>query len=564
MKQTLVIFLFLFAAVLNAQTNNYAQHNAVRKTYNIVSINNKSYYIVSEQAVGSCCLETAKLIAHNTIGTKMFEIACGQMGLIRAAQIAVMANKTLLLQISSQMHQCDTGGPLTLLCNYDTLGNLLWSKTYAKNMGQALCKNDGSFLILRSDSLLHYNSNGQLISKFLINGGVSQTGACLLASGNIAYTKFTGSSYQVDRIDTAGNLITSQPTQTALVDMVELPSTAIIATSGGRIIKLSATLQPIASSSVSMPQINYRASCFKNDSIYALGLSSTGLIRYTRFDTNFNVFYSSTSNLEGAIPSGICTGNDQNLRFITTASSEQSFTDTHTFSSFSQFKNTGNFNATKDVGVLDAQVLGYLVSYNSPPGQIMISYSVQATVKNYGTDTVRYFKLNLFAKFVSISYCLLGLHQDFAITVPPGGTVAVNTKAFTTSPLPMSVLQSSNVVTGQFCFYTSVPDSSIDYEISNNTACKSFTFSLLHTAIEEGLMGNKISVFPNPVTAQLQIKSEEQISAIKIYNALGAEVFVSTHETKNASVDCSGFAPGVYSISVKIGEAWLRKKIVVE
>jgi hypothetical protein len=319
-----------------------------------------------------------------------------------------------------------------------------------------------------------------------------------------------------------------------------------------------------ANSGTNLPNLSFRTFCYKADTIYAAGITAAGALFYAAFDTNFNLFYTSNSIINSAVPSGICTGNDRNLRLISLASSEQTFNDTHTFSNFSQFAKGNAIIATKDIGVVDAQVLGYLVTHNSPPGQTLISCSVQATVKNYGNDTVKYFKLNSFAKVASISYCLIGLHQAFTTTLPPGGTVVVSSKAFYMPPIPIAAIQNATHVVSQFCLYTSVPDSTIDYEVSNNSACKNFTFSLLQTGIEESLTENRISVFPNPVTAQLQIKSAETIGAVKMYNVNGAEVFSSSNETKTLEIDCRNFVPGVYSICTKIGEAWLRKKIVVE
>lgn len=559
-----VVSLILSFAGLTAQTANYAQHSAVRKTYNIVSINNKSFYLVTDLAISSCCIGDAKLIAQDQSGKKLFEVAIAQMGAINQAEVKVLANKTLLVQVSSPRSFCDSGWPRTWLCNYDTLGNLLWTKIIAKEMGRCVAKNDGSFFIVRSDSLMHYAANGQVILKNAISGGQQQTGACLLANGNLFYSSFSPGTFKIVQIDTNGSTVASQFVAGTISEPVELSNGNIIGLQGQNILKVSASLTPISNSGTNSPNLSFKTFCYKADTIYAAGITATGALFYAAFDTNFNLFYTSNSSINSAIPSGICTGNDRNLRLISLASSEQTFTDTHTFSNFSQFGKGNAIIATKDIGVVDAQVLGYLVTHNSPPGQTLISCSVQATVKNYGNDTVKYFKLNSFAKVASISYCLIGMHQAFTATLPPGGTVVVSSKAFYMPPIPIAAIQNATHVVSQFCLYTSVPDSTIDYEVSNNSACKNFTFSLLQTGIEEAVAENKISIYPNPVSNKLQINSDETIRALKIYNSIGVEVFSSSNETKTLEIDCSGFVPGVYSISCKVGEAWQRKKIVVK
>ena len=104
----------LCSSAISAQTPNYAQHSGQRRTFNIESINNKSYYLVSDFQNGSCCLEKVKLIAHATNGNKLFESVIGQLGAINNAYTTVLANKTLLLQYSSNLYQCDVGGPRTV------------------------------------------------------------------------------------------------------------------------------------------------------------------------------------------------------------------------------------------------------------------------------------------------------------------------------------------------------------------------------------------------------------------------------------------------------------------
>lgn len=562
MKKFLAIISVFFSSATFSQTANYAQHNAIRECYNIVTINNKSYYVVSDVSVGSCCFENVKLVAHSTTGSKLFETAIGQMGLINRAQIAVLANKTLLIQFSSPQYKCDVGGPRTWLCNYDTLGNMLWSFPYPKQMGAALCKIDGSFYIVRSDSLLHYSSSGQIITKFLLNGGQYQYGACLTATGKIVYCKFATGGYVIEKIDTAANVISSQATANVFTDLYELPSTALLGSCGGQVLKLSANLLPIAGSSVNLSPLNVKTTFVRNDTVYSGGISSAGNLFFARFDSNFNVVSTTTSNIESAIATGVCVGNDNKIRLVAYSSSETTFSDTHSFSSFFQFSKNGSLDGSRDIGVIATQLLSYTNS--ASPQTILTTVSLQVTVKNFGNDTVRYFKLNSFSKSSVITTCIIGLQQDYVIAIPPQGSVVINTPAFNLSPMSVPSITSPLSFTGNICIYTSVPDSLHDIEVTNNKFCNTFNFSYQPTGIEHVERTNEVRTFPNPASDELTVVADESIREISVMDNMGRIVIQNFPNKAACQLDCSSLPAGIYVLSVKTGNAQVLKKILIE
>ena len=70
----------------------------------------------------------------------------------------------------------------------------------------------------------------------------------------------------------------------------------------------------------------------------------------------------------------------------------------------------------------------------------------------------------------------------------------------------------------------------------------------------------KISIYPNPATAELniQIPSNVSIEAVVVYNALGQNVF----ESKSTVVDVNSLSTGVYSLKIVTSEGSVLKKFI--
>ncbi len=77
----------------------------------------------------------------------------------------------------------------------------------------------------------------------------------------------------------------------------------------------------------------------------------------------------------------------------------------------------------------------------------------------------------------------------------------------------------------------------------------------------------RFEVYPNPAKEKLTIELAEnwQNTAIKIFDVTGREVLTYLFRTKQASIDVSGFAAGVYTAVLLQNEGVVaRKKIIIE
>ena len=69
-----------------------------------------------------------------------------------------------------------------------------------------------------------------------------------------------------------------------------------------------------------------------------------------------------------------------------------------------------------------------------------------------------------------------------------------------------------------------------------------------------------LSLYPNPVEDTLNIKSQENISKVAIYNLIGQEVRVLTPNTSNLEVDLSNLDSGVYIVKILSNDKEVSKK----
>ncbi|MEN8156207.1 MAG: T9SS type A sorting domain-containing protein [Bacteroidota bacterium] len=77
----------------------------------------------------------------------------------------------------------------------------------------------------------------------------------------------------------------------------------------------------------------------------------------------------------------------------------------------------------------------------------------------------------------------------------------------------------------------------------------------------------QINIFPNPASDQIQIESIHEIYTLKLFNALGAQVFVADNLWVNTcQVDLSEFESGLYVMEIRTieGDISMKKVLIVE
>lgn len=81
-------------------------------------------------------------------------------------------------------------------------------------------------------------------------------------------------------------------------------------------------------------------------------------------------------------------------------------------------------------------------------------------------------------------------------------------------------------------------------------------------AVDDVFAANNFSVYPNPVTDILNIRSANSVDAIAVYDVLGKLVLSTTPEIISPSINMSALNSGVYLVRVTIGDASKTVKVI--
>ena len=96
-----------------------------------------------------------------------------------------------------------------------------------------------------------------------------------------------------------------------------------------------------------------------------------------------------------------------------------------------------------------------------------------------------------------------------------------------------------------------------------STSNTSFTGDVQNTPleIEENQLEKMVSIYPNPVDNVINVKTNLQIEAIKIYDVSGKIILNKNDNLK--SINTSGLFGGLYFLKIKIADKFITKKISI-
>lgn len=192
---------------------------------------------------------------------------------------------------------------------------------------------------------------------------------------------------------------------------------------------------------------------------------------------------------------------------------------------------------------------------SAPPGVYDIFFDTRVTIKNFGNDTINGLYIN--SRFIFFSACAINRHLSYySAPLAPGDS----------TELHLGLLQDYSLYypTGgnySACFWTSVPNSKIDSDHSNDSAC----FSLAVPTGMQELDRYDLSIYPNPAHDILTIElpsSAEPVTQAIIYNSLGQIVMSREIKAGSGQVDISPLSPGVYFIEVFLNDRIARARLV--
>jgi len=212
-----------------------------------------------------------------------------------------------------------------------------------------------------------------------------------------------------------------------------------------------------------------------------------------------------------------------------------------------QLDSIGYINiANNNFDVLESIYNGNITLPNNNPINIAVNNSISTYTLLEGLqNTPRVFNFNintLMESYTGINYTI----ND-----------TINNSHFQYDELLSQGLTSqeaiANIVTDQSLNSTpvNITNGEFNFSIQPN-AIQLFQFIIdTDTNVEDVVNKNEISIFPNPTNHLLQIKSEERIGKIGIYDLTGRELIQEFDASNNTfTIDLDGYASGIYLIKL--------------
>lgn len=550
--------LFVNSFLLTSQSFNVAEHNGSTRTFNMVGINNKSFYLIANRPLVNACFTDVYLIGRDYSGNKFMNLHIATGSYMNYAEITVSEKKTLLVYAGTAIESCDYGGSMFQISEIDTLGNVLWSNTKSQMIDAFLPLASGNRIMITSDAMYRLSGSGQTLSTYTANYAYNYShnyfnSTCTLNNGNILL------SYQnsLREIDTLGNQINSV-TIGAINELIQTATGNIYGISASKkLLRLSSSYAVIDSTTISNFSVN--AYCYKNDSIYVVGNEPNLIPKYILLDTAFNVLHQSTSNLEQVVCTGIAVDDSYKIKILSYGASVNTNMDnfytpfSHNFSGYFHTNILGDLNGTKDIGIVNVQMVNGLI-YNSS-GYPFPKAAVKVTVKNFGASTIKNFKLNHYAYFNDIAPSLVGLSEVHNFTLLPGDTISVVTGTFN-AQLNYSPSNQSYYV----CMFTTVPDSTNDYDVSNNQMCIAVTA----VGIQKYSQEPELNIFPNPSKGLVNVHAEKAIDKIEVFDYSGKQIGIYLPNTATFELKDNTLASGLYVFKITTANYTAVRKVMIE
>jgi hypothetical protein len=113
---------------------------------------------------------------------------------------------------------------------------------------------------------------------------------------------------------------------------------------------------------------------------------------------------------------------------------------------------------------------------------------------------------------------------------------------------------------GRYCYMVSAYFTNGEAECESSLSDSAYVFSSL--GMNE-LEDQGLRIYPNPAEDYIMVVSDEDIDHIELYNPLGIKVKEVNEVAKWIEMNVRDYKPGIYFISVRIREAIIRGKVII-
>jgi hypothetical protein len=548
----------LFLTEFKAQNTNFASHSNVDRAMQPVCINSNSYFI--EQIDQLSAADSANIVGVNTSGKRILK----RSFIKDKVQVIVALKATLDKALAFILYTwgCDVGARKCYFVKIDTLGNQHFNNylpalngvSYTLAILDFTQHLDSSFYMVSDSVLFHVAKDGTYLSK--TNTGMTDISTInSLPNGNLLIAGKMNNVNKLVEFNFQNNIVNQQTVAERIKKLKISANGQLIAlTASSYIRSYSPNLNALLCSSITIgPSMQVNDFDLKDDTLYITGINySSNQLFYGMLDQNFQYVYQTQSGIKFIRPVGITVNSQNRVSVLSNCTSTNK--NYSTFISVHQFYRFGNFQSKFDIGVSNVALINYSVNYNTP-FWLHSYYDFMVTVKNYGNDTIRGFKLN---KFLYDGWICerMRFNKFYNVTILPFDSVIVTTAPFMDIEPSPAPLYSKNI-----CFFTTIPNASNDIETNNDEFCKTISFPV-GIAEYSGSSALNIHIFPNPFSSAFTIQAQEELRKILVFDAMGLLVYTRYLTNKDEEIELHDLSKGLYFIRIETEKGWVIKKAV--
>lgn len=214
-----------------------------------------------------------------------------------------------------------------------------------------------------------------------------------------------------------------------------------------------------------------------------------------------------------------------------------------------------------DVGLTDINITNVQV-LAGPNSEYVVKIWCDVVLKNFGTTTVQNCKI-LHAYGAPLNYACGENYYDNLFTnlnLAPGQSITLNLGLIhdKTEYLPGQ----QQALYYNLCVYTAIPNDLVDMTNGNDFICESV---FLGYGATEELTSDIIQVQPNPSNGNFEIKSEQSLGVIAIYDLAGKNILSFETNDNSCLIDLSTYPRGAYHMNItNKNESYHKQILVVE
>lgn len=443
-------------------------------------------------------------------------------------------------------HSCDVIGGQVYFSKLDTNGNFIFTATLPGALADFIQYSDSSYYLLgfnghvTGNVIRHVSKNGQVIESFTTTGSYF---TCLteLNNGNL----FLSGTTAFCEMDTSFNYLQIVPSNTSLSSCIQSNSGKCYGLGpGGKMLTLSPNYAILNQSQLAGIEISDFV--YLKDTLYVTGYNTINQSPYyAMLDTAFNAIYQSSNSLSSIRPKAIDLSADNKVSI-----SARSLWYTAFGRACFRIPKSGDFSLSTDIGVTAISPL-VLTEVNKG----MYEGEFDVTVKNFGNQPVNGFNLNTNVWFMICPYTW---QKQYDTIIPPQSSVVVKTGTL----YVMGNLQGGSANhKDRICFYSSAGGNKAELNLSNDFLCDSLSYEALSIG-ENQFPEAGVSVFPNPVSGNLNVETKFELKKIELLNNLSQVVYSQLRTGKEADLNIEEFEVGVYVIRIETEKGITCKKLI--